>query len=91
MTARLFSILPAIFAALTMVFAPVMIAHGGILPGGKITIRQENEMGRNFDQILRSQMAMVGDAYITDYVAEMVNRVVQGKRPMPFKIGRAHV
>lgn len=91
MTARLFSILPAILAALTMVFAPVMTAHGGFLLGDRITIRQENEMGRNFDQILRSQMPMVGDTYITDYVAEMVNRVVQGKRPMPFRIRSAVV
>lgn len=91
MTARPLTILPALFAALSMLFAPVMTAHSGILPDDKLTIRQENEMGRNFDQIIRSQMPMVGDTYITDYIAEMVARVVQGKRPMPFRVKSAVV
>ena len=78
-------------ATLTLVFMPVMTAHGSFLPGNKITIRQENEMGRNFDHLIRSQMAMVGDTYITDYVAEIVARIVQGKRPMPFRIKSAVV
>jgi len=78
-------------AALALVFSPVMTAHGSILPGDKLTIRQENEMGRNFDQMIRSQMSMVGDTYITDYIAEMVVKVVQGKRPMPFRVRSAVV
>ena len=89
MTVRPISILPAIMAALMLIFTPVHVALGGILPGNKLTIRQENEMGRDFDLIVRSQMSMVGDTYITDYVAKMVNRIVQGKRPMPFRIKSA--
>jgi len=78
-------------ATLAMIFAPAMTAHGGIMPDSKITIRQENEMGRNFDRLLRSQMPMVGDTYITDYVAKIVARIVQGKRPMPFRVRSAVV
>lgn len=89
MNARPLTILPALMATLALVFAPVLTAHCGILPDSKITIRQENEMGRNFDRIIRSQMPMVGDTYITEYVAEIVDRIVQGKRPMPFRIKSA--
>ncbi len=89
MLKRLSSILPALLAAFTLVFTPVMTAHAMI--GDKITIRQENEMGRRFDKMIRSQMPMVGDTYITDYVANIVNRVVLAKRPMPFRIRSAVV
>lgn len=66
-----------------------MTARAGIMPEGKITIRQENEMGREFDKLVRSQMSMVGDTYITDYVDDIVQRVVAAKRPMPFRIKSA--
>jgi len=75
-----------------LVLTPVMTAQAGLMPGSnKLTIRQENEMGRNFDRMLRSQMSMVGDTYITDYVDELVQNVVKGKRPMPFRIKSAVV
>ena len=56
MLKRLSSILPALLAAFTLVFTPVMTAHAMI--GDKITIRQENEMGRRFDK--RSEERRVG-------------------------------
>lgn len=84
------TILPALFAALLLVFTPVMTANAGIMPE-KMTIRQENELGQNFDIIIRSAMPMVGDTYITDYVTDLVNRVVAAKKPMPFRIRSAVV
>lgn len=74
-----------------LILAPTMTAQAGLLPEGKLTIRQENEMGRNFDRMIRSQMAMVGDTYITDYVDDLVQNVVKGKRPMPFRVKSAVV
>jgi predicted Zn-dependent protease len=56
-----------------------------MLFGDKLTLRDENKMGREFDQIIRSRMAVVGDTYLTDYVDHIVARVVTGKRPMPYK------
>lgn len=84
------SIIPALIAAFMLVFTPVITAEAGLMPE-KLTIRKENELGRNFDKIIRSQMPMVGDTYITDYVADLVNRVVEAKKPMPFRIKSAVV
>jgi predicted Zn-dependent protease len=64
-------------------------ARAGIMPENKLTIRQENEMGRKFDQMVRARMPMVGDTYITSYVDDLVQRVVAAKRPMPFRIKSA--
>lgn len=88
MIKRRLSIFPALLATLLLVLTPAMTAHGGLM-GERLTIRQENEMGRNFDLIVRSQMPMVGDTYITDYVAKLVANVVKAKRPMPFRVKSA--
>ncbi|WP_242012221.1 M48 family metallopeptidase [Pseudodesulfovibrio cashew] len=88
---RFISILPALFAALLLVLSPAMTAYAGILPETKITIRQENEMGRKFDRMIRTQMGMVGDTYITDYVDKVVQNIVKAKRPMPFRVQSAVV
>ncbi|MCJ2164616.1 MULTISPECIES: M48 family metallopeptidase [unclassified Pseudodesulfovibrio] len=85
---HLLTILPAFLAAMLLVICPALTAQADLL-GDKLTLRDENKMGREFDQTIRSQMSMVGDTYITDYVAEVVARVVTGKRPMPFKVTSA--
>lgn len=90
MTIRPLTIVPAFIAALFLILSPAMTAHADLF-GDKVTIRQENEMGRTFDLMIRSQMAMVGDTYITDYVAELVEKIVQAKRPMPFTVRSAVV
>ncbi|MBG0791565.1 MAG: M48 family metalloprotease [Desulfovibrionaceae bacterium] len=87
---RTLATLPAFLAALFMVFGPaVQAARADMLFGDKLTLRDENKMGREFDQIIRSRMAMVGDTYITDYVDHIVARVVTGKRPMPYRVKSA--
>ncbi len=89
---RFLTILPAFIAAITLILAPPMIAHSGIMPGSdKLTIRDENKLGRQFDEIIRSQMPMVGDTYITSYVDTLVQNIVRAKRPMPFRIQSAVV
>jgi len=86
---RLFTLLPALLAALTMVLSPVTPALSGMLGPDKLTIRDENRLGAQFDRIVRSQMNMVGDTYITDYVDGLVQNVVKAKNPMPFRIKSA--
>ena len=86
---RLLTTFPALLAALLLVLGPAMTARANMLLGDKLTLRDEKKMGQDFDQIIRSQMSMVGDTYITDYVAEVVARVVTGKRPMPYHITSA--
>jgi len=83
------AILPAFVAALALILTPMTTAHTSLLPEERLTIRQENELGRNFDRIIRAQMPMVGDTYITGYVDQLVQRVVEAKQPMPFRITSA--
>jgi len=85
------SILPALLAALFLTFTPTVTAKANFLNPKKLTIRDENKMGQEFDKVIRSQMPMVGDTYITDYVDEMVQKVVKAKKPMPFRIQSAVV
>jgi len=82
------ALLPALLAALMLVLAPAATARADLF-GDKITLRDEKKMGNDFDQIIRSRQNMVGDTYITSYVADVVARVVTGKRPMPFHIKSA--
>ncbi len=89
---RVYTIFPAFLAAVMLILTPGLTVEAGFFPGSeKLTIRKENEMGRDFDQLIRTQMPMVGDTYITDYVDKIVQRVVTGKRPMPFRIKSAVV
>lgn len=90
MNKRILTIFPALLAAFFLVVQPAVAMNNPFNPQ-KITIREENEMGRNFDIILRSKMGMVGDTYITDYVGRVVARIVTGKRPMPFRVKSAVV
>ena len=83
---RIHTILPALLAALTMILAPAGVARSGIIGPDKLTIRDENKLGAQFDQLIRSQMPIVGDTYITSYVDKLVQDVVKAKRPMPFRI-----
>jgi predicted Zn-dependent protease len=82
------AIFPALLAALLLVLAPAATARADLF-GGQMTLRDENKMGHDFDEIIRAQQNMVGDTYITDYVAGVVARVVTGKRPMPFHVKSA--
>jgi len=80
---------PALFATLFLIFGPAFDARANMLLGEKMTLRDENKMGREFDELIRTQMSMVGDSYITKYVEKMVARVVTGKRPMPYRVKSA--
>ncbi|MEF2230268.1 MAG: M48 family metalloprotease [Pseudodesulfovibrio sp.] len=88
---RLFTTLPAFLAALALILSPVTAAHSGMLGPDKMTIRDENRLGAQFDRIVRTQMNMVGDTYITTYVDGLVQNVVKAKNPMPFRIKSAVV
>lgn len=78
--------LPTLLAIICFVLAPAMSARASFLPGDLMSIREENEMGRNFDRIIRSRMAIIGDTYITDYIQGIVTKVVAAKKPMPFTV-----
>ena len=68
-----------------LVFAPATRASAGLF-GGDITLKDEIEMGREFDKQAQSMFPMVEDPMVVDYVTGIVNRLVAAKLPMPFAV-----
>lgn len=56
---------------------------------GELTIKDEKEMGRKFDRMIRAKMPVVGDPMVDGYIKRMVARIVAAKKPMPFKVKSA--
>lgn len=88
---RFCTVLPGLLAALLLILAPAVDAQANFLNSKKLTIRDENKMGKEFDRLIRLQMPMVEDTYVTDYVTAMVEKIVGAKKPMPFRIRSAVV
>ncbi len=53
---------------------------------GKVTIQDEVEMGAEFDKKLRKTLAIIEDPEITNYVKGVVDRIVEAKPPLPFRV-----
>lgn len=51
---------------------------------GKMGLRDENDLGRRFDAMIRSRMAVIEDPEIREYVRHVVDRLVGGIPPQPF-------
>ena len=43
---------------------------------GEFTLKDEMEMGREFDALVRSSMPLVEDPEVRNYVQDIVNRIV---------------
>lgn len=54
-----------------------------------VSIKDEKKMGREFDEMIRAKMGIVGDPLIDTYIKEVVEKIVAAKRPMPFTIKSA--
>lgn len=52
---------------------------------GEFTLKDEMEMGREFDALVRSSMPLVEDPEIRNYVQDIVNRIVGTLPPQPYK------
>ncbi|MFW6323713.1 MAG: M48 family metalloprotease [Desulfovibrionales bacterium] len=59
-------------------------AQGGIL--GDFSIKDEVELGRKFNILIRSQFPLVEDPEVTDYIQDMVDRLEAAMPPQPFPI-----
>lgn len=52
---------------------------------GEFTLKDEMEMGREFDALVRSSMPLVEDPEVRNYVQDIVNRIVGTLPPQPYK------
>lgn len=77
--------LPVIMVA--MILQPASLSYGSVL--GEFTIRDEVELGRKFNLMIRSSMPMIEDSEVTGYVRDLVDRIAQGMPPQPFELRSA--
>lgn len=52
---------------------------------GEFTLKDEMDMGREFDALVRSSMPLVEDPEVRNYVQGIVNRIVKTLPPQPYK------
>lgn len=52
---------------------------------GGVSLKDEKEMGRKFDVMMRSHMPMIEDPEVRQYVAGLVNRLAKAMPPQPFE------
>lgn len=52
---------------------------------GEFTLKDEMEMGREFDALVRSSMPLVEDPEVKNYVQGIVDRIVKTLPPQPYK------
>jgi predicted Zn-dependent protease len=62
-----------------------------VLAFGSITIADEKEMGKKFDETIRAQMGFVDDPEVVIYVKGVVERVAKALPPQPYPIQSAVV
>lgn len=72
-----------IITLLAMLLTP---ARAFALFGETLTISKEKEIGQEFDQKIHNEMHVLDDPAVTDFVENIVNRIVEAKDPIPFKI-----
>lgn len=77
----------SLMAALILVLAP---CRAWAL-FGSITVADEIEMGKKFDNTIRAQMGFVDDPEVVAYVKEVVDRVATALPPQPWSIRSAVV
>ena len=51
---------------------------------GGVTLKDEKEMGRRFDAMVRSRMPVIDDPEVSQYVNGIVQRLVRAMPPQPF-------
>ncbi len=69
---------------LLMVLAPVARPQAAIF--GEFTIKDEVELGRKFEVLVKSRLPLIEDPEITGYVRDVVNRLLKVMPAMPFDV-----
>lgn len=84
--------LPRLFRLVALLLMAVMAAAPAqALAFGSITVADEIEMGKKFDETIRAQMGFVDDPEVVIYVTGVVDRVAKALPPQPYPIKSAVV
>lgn len=76
----------AVFAlALGITLFPYMRGVASAFFLGGVSLKDEKEMGRKFNTMLRSHLPMVEDPEVRQYAADLLKRLVQAIPPQPFE------
>ncbi|MBR4422665.1 MAG: M48 family metalloprotease [Mailhella sp.] len=73
--------LAAVFCILISLLVPV---QGRAFLFGEFGLKEEMEMGREFDAMIRSTMPMIEDPVVRDYVQGLVSRIIRRVPPQPY-------
>jgi len=84
---RSLPLIASLMAALLIVLAPCQ----AWAMFGSITVADEKEMGKKFDNAIRAQMSFVDDPEVVSYVKGVVDRVAATLPPQPWTIQSAVV
>ena len=72
-------------ALLLFLAAQLFPAPAQALLFGRLGLRDEKEMGRKFDAMMRSHMATIEDPEISGYINDVLSRLTKGLAPQPFQ------
>lgn len=75
----------AIFVAAFFVFSLFWQAHARAFFLGGVSLKDEKEMGRKFDVMIRSHIPVVEDPEVANYVEGVLKRLVKAIPPQPFE------
>lgn len=70
----------------SMVLTPAMVSADGILNFGNFDLTDEIELGRKFNIMVRSQLPLIEDPEIVNYVRGLVNNITKTMPPQFFEI-----
>lgn len=74
----------ALAALLTFCCGTLAPSHAQAFFFGGVTLKDEKEMGRKFDAMVRSRMPVIDDPEVSQYVNGIVQRLVRAIPPQPF-------
>ncbi|MCL1986144.1 MAG: M48 family metalloprotease [Betaproteobacteria bacterium] len=73
-----------VLMGLTLLLGDTWPVHASLFFGG-VGIKDEIEMGRKFDVLVRSQLPMIDDPEVSIYVRSIVDKLLSALPPQPFK------
>lgn len=65
---------------------PIFAAKAQAALFGSFTIREEIELGRKFEILIKSRMPLIEDPEITGYIADLVKKLSEAMPPQPFPL-----
>ncbi len=74
----------ALTLCLSLVLAPLGQPRAAIF--GEFTIKDEIELGRKFEVLVKSRLPLIEDPEITGYVRDVVNRIAKVMPAIPFEL-----